>query len=372
MTATIDPTLLPPLTTGEILWSEHTWGFWAFMVFFVGLFMGSFFNVAIYRTPLGLSVNTPRWSFCFRCGTNIRWYDNLPIISYLLLRGRCRSCGAPFSARYAGIELLTGLLWLAIFVVNNPTWELPFQWATLWHLAFVSMLLIGTFTDLDHWIIPDGITIGGTIAALVAAVATGLLDDFPLLARSGPLPVLRTEWGGDGLDMAMGFIDGPGSIGVGAEAMRWWDPAVNAVIGGALGVGLLLGIAWMGRVVFRKEAMGLGDVKLFAMVGATLGPKGCLLALGLATIFGAAAGVAGIVAGRLGKPAGTLLQEGQMLVEAVGSGDGVPDRPPTVADRLARLAETIPRSRPVHHLPFGPWIALGATLVILLQGRLLQ
>ena len=145
------------------------------MTFIWGACLGSFFNVCIYRIPLGLSLSFPG-SHCYRCGHPVRWFDNIPLLSYWILRGRCRHCGATFSIRYFVVELLTALLFSLCF------YKIGYSLAFLPALILVSLLIIATFTDLDHWIIPDRISLGGLAAGLLLAAI------WPLgLARGNPL-----------------------------------------------------------------------------------------------------------------------------------------------------------------------------------------
>src|SRR2546423_3108607 len=135
-----------------------------FFAFVLGAAVGSFLNVCIYRLPLDLSINRPRRSFCPQCKQSILWQHNLPLISWILLRGRCANCGAKISFRYFAVELLTALLFLAI-------WQ-TFPWPmAIAYWVFVSLVIVGTFVDLEHFIIPDQITIGGTIAGIFASLA---------------------------------------------------------------------------------------------------------------------------------------------------------------------------------------------------------
>jgi leader peptidase (prepilin peptidase)/N-methyltransferase len=130
---------------------------WLGFSFVVGLLWGSFFNVCIYRAPIGLSPTRPRRSFCFSCGTPIAWFDNIPLLSWLWLRGRCRHCGSRISPRYFVIELLTGALFALLWwSTNRPevALERGFSAAVFWYAAVAGMLLIGAMTDIDHWIIP--------------------------------------------------------------------------------------------------------------------------------------------------------------------------------------------------------------------------
>src|SRR3977135_3098981 len=129
----------------------------------LGAVVGSFLNVCIYRLPLDMSVNQPRRSFCPSCKTQLTWYQNVPLLSWLFLRGRCANCGAKIAFRYFAVELLTALLFLAV-------WQLfPWQIAIA-YWVFVSLVIAATFIDFEHFIIPDQITIGGAIAGIAASV----------------------------------------------------------------------------------------------------------------------------------------------------------------------------------------------------------
>ena len=132
--------------------------------FILGAVVGSFLNVCIYRLPLDLSINEPRRSYCPNCKQPIPWYQNLPLISWLVLRGHCANCGSKIRFRYFGVELLTALLFLAVWRTFPPPVAVAY-----W--VFVSLLIIGTFIDLEHFIIPDQITIGGTVAGIIASFA---------------------------------------------------------------------------------------------------------------------------------------------------------------------------------------------------------
>jgi prepilin signal peptidase PulO-like enzyme (type II secretory pathway) len=354
---------------------EPFYGIFAAVSFLLGLFFGSFYNVAIYRVPAGLSINHPRRSFCFRCGTQIPWQHNIPVLSYFLLRGRCGQCGASYSMRYAGVEFLTGLLFLAVFVGANPVGAAFFNWATIWYLAFASLLLIGTFTDLDHWIIPDGVTIGGTVAAIGAALAVGFTGQSSLLSEFGPLPVWRLEWRDDGFILFQLLMMGPTALEISAKSILWWEPLVNAIAGGAFGFGLLYSVGVAGKVLFGKEAMGFGDVKLFAMIGATLGVVGALLAFLLACFVGSALGIVPMLTTRGGAllrrlrglpPAVpvSVLQKGLELFP-VEEGDESTAGKLVLRQRAWFAAHG--RPLPVHHMPFGPSIAIGALVVVIFQ-----
>lgn len=270
----------------------------ALFFFVLGLLFGSFLNVAIYRIPLGLSVGDPVRSFCFRCGSQIAWFDNIPVVSYLALGGRDRACGARYSPRYALVELLTGLLFAGIFLMWNSPTPGGFSPASVWYMAFVGVLIVGTFTDLDHWIMPRGLTIWGTVAGLVAALIFGFVDRTCLVAISGPFPAIR-EHHAFFIDRVIGVMSSgiyrtwePGDI-------LWWEPLANAAIGAVVAPLLLWLIGKIGALVFRREAMGLGDVDLFMMIGATLGPFNSVIVLVLASFIGSLGGGILIVRGRL-------------------------------------------------------------------------
>ena len=137
----------------------HT--YFGVVAFVLGAVVGSFLNVCIYRMPLELSVNKPRRSFCPNCKTQLKWYHNIPVLSWLFLRGRCATCGSPIAFHYVVVELVTALLFLAVWL-QSP-WQIAIAY---W--VFISLLLVAIFIDLEHFIIPDEITIGGTVAGLVA------------------------------------------------------------------------------------------------------------------------------------------------------------------------------------------------------------
>src|SRR5437764_1337934 len=133
----------------------------AIFAFVLGAAIGSFLNVVIYRLPLDLSVNEPERSFCPSCKQPIPWRHNLPLLSWVVLRGRCATCGAPISFRYFAVELMTALLFLIIW--RNYPWQIAVAY---W--VFIALVIAATFIDFEHFIIPDEITIGGTIAGLIA------------------------------------------------------------------------------------------------------------------------------------------------------------------------------------------------------------
>lgn len=213
------------------------------LAFVFGATFGSFLNVCIHRLPLGESVVTPR-SRCPRCGTAIRARHNVPLVSWIVLRGRCASCRAPISWRYPAVEALTGAVVLALWRSLGPGAELGIAG------AFAMMMIVLFFTDFDHHLLPDAITLPGF--ALGIAVS----------------------WWSP-------FLGEPG-----------WGRIVAAFSGAALGSGILWGIGALYRRVRGVEGMGFGDVKLMALVGAFTGPAGVAVTLFLGSIVGAAVGLA--------------------------------------------------------------------------------
>lgn len=304
---------------GEHLTSPGVFHGFCLWVFIFGALIGSFLNVCIYRLPLGMSVNRPRRSFCFRCGTPIRWYDNIPVVSYLLLRGRDRACGAKFSPRYALVELFTGILFVWVFLAFNHVGAGRISIMSFWYMAFAAMLLVGVFTDFDHWIIPVAIPRWGTAAAIVAALLAGFFDRGSLIAIAGPFPAVRLarhDW----IEMTLALLAGPGSSLASAGNVLWWEPAANAAIGAAFGYGFLVAVGIGGKLLFRKEAMGLGDADVFMLIGATMGAVNCFVILFGASVVGVALWLAAQMVGRMrapAVPARPALQDGEWNEESL-------------------------------------------------------
>ncbi len=365
----------------------------AVIAFLFGAFIGSFLNVCIHRLPRNESVVLPP-SRCYSCGTHVQWYDNLPIISYLLLRGKCRWCDAPFSPRYVILEIVVALIsggvvlwastspyavapWLLIAGVSEP---IARAIAACVILSMSYMLIVSSFIDLEHTIIPDEITKPFQLVAPFLAMGTGVVmshhalfnpiewliryDAFGhpsattgrfltifsvsvfivllFLAVSLPLAKIiysrfcppEQRWSDDD---HRGFRIGvlwfvaasvPAAIAVIILALvkpggtlGWWvagvGQAATAVYGSLTGWMSLYVVGLVGTIVFRRNAMGFGDVKFLAPVGAFLGPIGVLYAF-----FGAA---------------------------IVGTVVGLPMR----------------LMRKQREIPFGPWLAIGAIIALL-------
>lgn len=229
----------------------------------MGAAVGSFLNVCVYRWPEGLSVLEPKRSFCPACREPIRWHDNVPVLGWLLLRGRCRSCGVWISPQYPLVELAVAAIWAAAALRFGPTAE------ALRSAVFLTLLLGIALTDARHMVIPDQFSLGGAAAGLLLAAA-------------------------------------PGGI-----------TFVNALVGAASGYVLFWLVMYFGEKAFRKPALGLGDVHMMAMVGAFLGLPGAILTILLGSLLGVLVGVpATWFQGRL-KALGTYLPLGTFL--AVGA-----------------------------------------------------
>ncbi|MCM8760411.1 MAG: prepilin peptidase [Candidatus Omnitrophica bacterium] len=208
-------------------------------IFVLGLVFGSFANVVIYRLPKGKSIVGPR-SQCPSCGKDILWYDNIPLLSFVLLKGRCRFCKAKISYRYFVVELITGLLFLGLYLKFGLTIQL------LIYILFTLCLLIMGFIDIDTYLISDVIVLPGIVIGLLCAIL------FPQMHY----------------DMTR-----IGSI--------WYS-----FTGILVGSGVLIFLAMVGRLLFRKEAMGGGDIKLLAMIGAFLGWKCVFITIFFASLVG--------------------------------------------------------------------------------------
>jgi len=227
------------------------------MVFLLGLIVGSFLNVCIWRLPRGISVNAPRRSLCPQCGHSLSWHDNIPLLSFALLRGRCRHCRGPVSWRYPVVELITALLFALIYFRQRVQVGTDLGQVTVMMLV-AALLIVASGIDLEFLIIPDEVSGYGVLGGLLA----GLL--MPAL-HVGPLSYQTFE-----------TLTGHPHL----------DGLIASAIGAAGGGGTVLAFAVLGHIVFQKEALGLGDVKLMAMIGAFFGWKVVLVAFFLAPFLG--------------------------------------------------------------------------------------
>jgi leader peptidase (prepilin peptidase) / N-methyltransferase len=217
-----------------------------------GLLVGSFLNVCIYRMPIEKSIIMPR-SHCVKCNRQIPWYDNIPVISFIALLGKCRFCKGRISPRYAMVEVLTA----AVFALLVK--QLGLNAVSVIYMFLSCGLIVATFIDIDHQIIPDEITYGGMVLGIILSFA------FPQLH---------------------------------GEVNRFFALR-SSILGLLLGGASIYAVAWIGTIAFRKKlkeigeesAMGGGDIKYLAMIGAFLGIKGVILVFFLAPFFGSVVGI---------------------------------------------------------------------------------
>lgn len=232
----------------------------------LGLVIGSFLNVVVYRLPRGQSLLRPP-SRCPKCGYSLQWYDNVPVLGWLVLGGRCRKCRTAISAQYPIVEFITGALFVLI------VWMTPDLPLMMSRLTLVCVLIVLFGIDLEHQILPNTITLPGIIAGMI----------FSTVAAPG-----------------------------------WKDALLGVLLGG----GLLYGIAAAYFLVRREEGLGMGDVKMLALIGAFLGWKAVLVTLVLSSFSGAIVGVGLIAAQRGGMrvamPFGTFLALGALAAMLVG------------------------------------------------------
>lgn len=212
------------------------------MVFILGLMIGSFLNVCIYRIPKGKSIVTPR-SFCPNCNTFIKWYDNVPVLSYLILWRRCRICKVKIPLRYPLVELLTGYVFIQLYyiVIQQRHESL---WVFVAYVVLCCALIISAFVDLDLCIIPNEITFTGIpLAVILSVIYPGLHDAHHTLRNFSMVGIHRL------------------------------DALIASVIGMLVGGGLVLVCCIVGKALLKKDAMGYGDVKLMCMIGGFVGWK---------------------------------------------------------------------------------------------------
>jgi leader peptidase (prepilin peptidase)/N-methyltransferase len=319
--------------------------FFAAVAFVLGAVVGSFLNVCIYRLPLDLSVNQPRRSFCPACKTQLPWFHNIPLVSWLFLRGRGAHCGAPIAFRYFAVELLTALLFLMVW--NVFAWPIAIAY---W--VFVSLLIAGTFIDFEHFIIPDEITIGGTVAGIVASFLVpelmGAAERWRALLTSAlsallgyvilwivleagkkvfgkkkiqldaPTPFTWTRKGDDA-DFVVGEEQGLWSDYFARESDQLILHCNEAIVGGhnlgetdlrfhfdrvkvgdeEIALDTLDRIAGVVRELeIPREAMGRGDLKFLAAIGAFLGWRAVLFSVFAGSLLGSFVGLGTMLIGK--------------------------------------------------------------------------
>lgn len=310
--------------------------FFAVFSFLLGAVVGSFLNVCIYRVPRGESVVRPA-SRCPKCGNRILWYDNIPIVSWLLLGAKCRYCGETISWQYPLVESITGLLFLLVF------WRFGFVLATPIYMALAAALVMVAFVDLAEWIIPDEVTLPGIPLAVACAV-------------------VATWYEGSGLRVS-GLT----------------NPVFDALIGIEAG-GLLFLLDKAARLLLNKRGMGMGDVKLLAMLGGFFGWIGVILITLIAAVIGSVVGIITLaltrkgeaapkteaasskrvpLGGWLGMPGTILITATFMFVGLLAGGkkeETAKDSEEEEEDHEITLAG--------HYLPFGPYLCLAGLIVM--------
>jgi len=228
-----------------------------------GSVIGSFLNVCIYRIPQNIAIARPR-SYCPKCSKPIRALDNIPIISFVILKGRCRNCDKKIRLQYPAVELLTALLTIAV------VWKFDFTILTIFYLSLVYILITISFIDLEHMIIPDGLVLAAAMLGLMASI----LNILPI---------------------------------------GWPDSAYGALLYG----GVMAGVGYVGKLVYKMDALGGGDVKLAGVLGLYLGWKMSMISLLLAFLVAALFVVVGLAVGRLSRkqliPFGPFLAMGAIM-----------------------------------------------------------
>ena len=240
-------------------------------IFILGLMVGSFLNVVIYRVPNEISIIKPN-SRCGECNTTLKWYDMIPVVSLLLLKGRCRYCNTRISYRYSFVEILTGVITVLLYITYGISFEFIF------FLSLIYILIPCFFIDLDHMIIPNGLVITGSVLFIIGFT-------YKLLV------------------IKEGLID--------------------HLIGGLAGGGIMLLIYFLGLLIYKKEALGFGDVKLFFVIGLFLGLKLTAIAFLYSIFSGALIGIIIMVKtkkkGKTEMPFGPFIVLGSILSLFIGN-----------------------------------------------------
>ncbi len=258
-----------------------------------GAMVGSFLNVVIYRLPLeSVSIYRPLRSFCPKCQKILPWYENVPIISYLLLGGKCSGCRQPIPCRYPLVEALTAALFLLTAylekdgLLSSEPGQIERIGVFFVHLYFIMVAISVTFIDFDHRIIPDEIDLTGAAAApILCAVFPSLLAHDSLFLHFGE------------------------------KMPQWLAGGLASLVGIAVGGGTLIVVRHVGRLMFKKEAMGMGDVKYLAFMGGFFGWGGCLMIFLASCLVGAVIGVVyQVITRRHDIPFGPFLSLGMLVI----------------------------------------------------------
>ena len=311
--------------------------FWLFLTFIIGLIVGSFLNVCIARLPLEKSLLWPG-SRCGNCLQPVRWYDNLPLISYLVLRGRCRSCGVHFSVSYFFVELLTGLGFMGLFylevVLNLHHWPdgnpfmmgqgiFPWQWwlGYCFHALLFAFLMVAAVCDLNGREIPFSLTFTGTLFGLVGAVLfpwpwPDTWNNIQQHLNFQQLRALEGPWWQVHFPVPNGLYPWPvwGPLPGGLKPGSWQLGLADGLAGILVGTFLLRGMRFLFSAGLGKEALGLGDADLMMMAGAFLGWQPVVVAVFVAVVPALFFGIINVVVHREGAlPFGPSLAAGIML-----------------------------------------------------------
>lgn len=320
---------------------------WTWIVgFWIGAAIGSFLNVVIYRLPRGLSIYKPQHSFCPGCQRQLTVAELIPILSWVLQKGKCKCGKGKIGARYVLVELITGGLWAAIWYQQLIVGSDPVR--AIGYSLFAAALVAAIFTDLAHYIIPDQVNafmFGVGVAMNVATIIQGRPD-----------------------------------------AWMWGMP--SSLAGALVGVGVLWGIAFLGRILFRKDAMGHGDIKMARGIGAVLLVANSLISFGVAVVLGAVIGIVQILARRR-TSVGTAEEEDDepYVPESIGSLCKSLIGYLLLIDIIGlvwpRLYEKWFGENPyaveefeeepeveLTMIPFGPYLAMGALGLVLFEGPL--
>lgn len=325
-----------------------------------GLVCGSFLNAVIHRLPRGIGLAYPRRSFCPQCGRSLPWHENIPVLSWLLLRGKCAGCPARISGRYPLVEILTAAFFVWLW------WMFPPAVAAV-YMVFLALLIAGTFIDLEHMILPDSLTVGGAVAGvflvtlvegvvpggtweerlrsslfgaglgfavLFAVVELGKLafgrkrfeldppEDFVITGNDADP---RLTIGGEEWELEEFFYRPTDVLEIHGEGDEVWKLAPDGVRHGGRKCSYGEALGWSGRaraVVVPREAMGFGDVKFMLTLGAFLGWPGALFSIAAGSVIGAVVGVGLMLARRLEEsgrlPFGPYLAAGAVLWLAIG------------------------------------------------------
>ncbi|HEX4341817.1 MAG TPA: prepilin peptidase [Verrucomicrobiae bacterium] len=330
------------------IFDSHTWaqvpfGFWSVVFFTLGCIVGSFLNVCIHRMPLGLSIVSPP-SHCPHCKYSIPWYLNIPLVTWISLRGKCKNCGAPIVPRYFLVELLTGISFLSCWMAFGH----ESAWVALAASVFIAGLIVASFIDFEHFIIPDEITIGGTVVGFVISIFLPALHHLDTTVPSiedsllgigvglglvyGILRLGKLVFGKQNLSFPPNtkilfsetslhlpdeevpygdlFYRKSDVIVLQADHVELVDRCYKNVLVRLSQTKLLIGEdefspdavphmeATSAEIMLPREAMGLGDVKFMAAIGAFLGWEAVVFSLMVSSIIGAVVGVALIASGK--------------------------------------------------------------------------